>query len=188
MPTTFTSSLLNIVIHTHAVTAWVAHHAYCGNCWGTEECNTCTVNTEFCCCSVLCRTKVLIVSKGRRWLCSSGFFLLKWDEKQKPCSNLCFAKMSSTSQIFIFILKSPDSSPCWKFNSFYFSIMPNCIIEGTLTKVAIEIEKESKNYYKEKGQMPPGAGDIGKPCPLSCWAWCSDLSPQRIRTALRNAE
>lgn len=76
--------------------------------------------------------------------------------------------MSITSQIFILILKSLTSDPVENLTGFFFQVTLNCIIEGTLSNVAIEMGKESKNYYKERGQMPPGAREVIKLCPLSC--------------------
>lgn len=43
--------------------------------------------------------------------------------------------------------------------------MLNCITEETLSKVVIEMGKESKNDCKEKGQIPPEAREVVNTAP-----------------------
>lgn len=54
--------------------------------------------------------------------------------------------------MFNLVLKSLTSDPAENLTSFFFffQVMLNCIIEGTLSKVAIEMGKESKKYNKER--------------------------------------
>lgn len=96
-----------------------------------------------------------------------------------------FCQHELASQIFILALKSLTSGPTEKlpffFSMLFQQVMLNCITEGTLSKVVIEMGKESKNDCKEKGQIPPEAREVVKYCPISCRAGWVTLSLRRFR-------
>lgn len=83
--------------------------------------------------------------------------------------------------------KKPDIWPCWKCNSFFFPSYSELHNRGDIVR-SCHRNEERKQKLLQRRQMPPRAQEVVKPCPLSCWAGLSDLSPQKIQATSRNVK